>query len=235
MYLFRFNPSNPANHSIAAEQAAILRKFSRLRNYLSLFAFVLFFLSGLIYILLRFSFNAYRGPSASSTMPSLELGLRFSVSLFFFHFVLITYLAHTERGLNVKVERRGREGKGWNSIPVCAFLRRIENAANGTSVCVKRAFVVNTFYVRSLLYRSLSARVKCQKISDSLVVRARPPPIYFMARVLFRPFNSERDSHRSRASRCRRKNGTPLLYNFSKTKIRFFSSPSHKKRRKSKL
>lgn len=122
--------------------------FRGLRNYLSLFAFVLFFFSGLIYILpLRFSFNAYRGPSASSTTPSLKLGslelaksrtatLDFSS---FFHFVLITCLAHAKRGVKCKgrSSTEGREGveHAWNSIPVCAFSRRIENAANGTSVC----------------------------------------------------------------------------------------------------
>lgn len=101
-------------------------------------------------------------------------------------------------------------------------------------VCVKRAFVVNTFYVRSLLYRSLSARVKCQKISDSLVVRARPPR-FILWRASFSARLTRSGILIARERRDAVENGTSLLYNFSKTKIRFFSSPSHKKRRKSKL
>lgn len=153
-----------------------LSVFHGLRNYLSLTP-----RSHLIPHLranLRSSFNVYRRPSVSSITPSLELGPRFSAPLVLFFCSFCFNYAHGARGkgLNVKVDLRRagegeRGGRAWDSVPVCAFSRRIENAATGTSV--KRAFVVNMFYVRFLLYRSSSARVKCQKISDSLIMRAR--------------------------------------------------------------
>jgi len=135
----------------------------------------------------------------------------------FFYFVLIT-LGVRGKGLNIKDHCRWwKKGKGCTPGTPSSFARFRAGSKMRRSgrVYIKRAFVVNTFYVRSLLYRSLSARVKCQKISDSLVIRARSLDL---RRVSLRRARSERNSHRSRMSLRRNaaENKTPLLYNSSK-------------------
>jgi len=89
--------------------------------------------------------------------------------------------------------------------------------------CVKRAFVVNMFYVRFLLYRSLSARVKCQKISDSLIRRARSLDLERSVYDALVKLGAEFSSHKNVApNEISQGNTTSLLYNFSTMKIHFF-------------
>lgn len=170
-YLFRFNPLPPSQcHSITAGQAATLKKlsvFHGLRNYLSISfrSLILFLIFGLIY---RSSFNAYRRPSASSITPSLEPG---SSLVFFFSFCF----NYARKRIKCKDRSSGVGGRGGPALGIPSpFARfRAGSKMRRPGRVVKRAFVVNMFYVRFLLYWSFSARVKCQKISDSLIMRAR--------------------------------------------------------------